>query len=560
MAVSISLSITQNSQDVAANKSNVTVAVTAAWTSGSYNLNSPAGTLTIDGVAYAFNASFNTGRTTSGTCTLYTKTVDVAHNTDGTKTLTCAALYHSNVSSGDVTASASKVLTTIPRASTIGATDANIGAASMIAVTRKSTAYTHSIAYKFGSLSGYITSAGGVSASEVKFSATSVAFTVPTTFYAQIPGAKSGTCTLTIKTYSGATQIGSAQTCTFTATAAEGSCKPTVSGTVEDSNELTIALTGDASKLIRYYSTALCTITAAAKNSATISSKTIGGTAVTEDTRSIPNVESGSVVFAAADSRGYSAAVTVTAKLIPYVKLTNNAAGTRTDPTSGNAKLSITGSYYNGSFGAVDNALAVTYRVDGGDGIAVTPALSGDTYGADVELSGLDYTQAHTIEVTVSDKLESVVKTVTIGKGEPVYDWGENDMNIHVPLNVEGPLTAASAGISGALTAGSVSVNGFPVCGIYDTTDRANVLYNALKMFTGKTGGTCIVTTYDSSDPSQYCISLVIYRHSSLISYTTLKNNGLTIYFNNVGTAAISSGTVAAGHTLHYAVTVLAAF
>ena len=375
-----------------------------------------------------------------------TSTVSVPHNNDGSRSITIEAsiygpsgtAYSGLKTSGKGTAT----LDTIPRASTIGATDANIGATSMIAVNRKSSGYTHSISYKFGELSGYITESGGTSGTESKFTNTSIAFTVPTSFYAQIPNAKTGTCTLTIKTYSDDTQIGDAQTCTFTAMAAEANCKPTVSGTVVDSNNTTKALTGDKNKLVRYYSTALCTITATAKNSATISSKTIGGTAVSGTTKSITNVESGSVTFSANDSRGYSASATVNATIVSYVKLTSNATGTRTDPTSGNATLTIKGNYYNGSFGAKDNTLVVKYRIGDGEYVSVTPTISGNTYSARVNLTGLDYTKAYTIGTVVTDKLASISKNVIIRKGIPVFDWGDTDMNIHVPLMVDGwPVT-----------------------------------------------------------------------------------------------------------------------
>lgn len=538
MAVRISLSISQNSQDIPRNKSNVTVSVKCTWTYGSYNLTNPSGTLKIDGKSYAFRASFNTSQTTSGSTTLFKKTVDVVHNADGTKKLVCSALYHSEVSSGDVTASASKVLKNIPRASTIGASDANIGATSTLTISRKSSGYTHSVAYKFGALSGYITSSGWISESEVEFSDTSVAFTVPTAFYTQIPNAKAGPCTLTIRTYSGTTQIGDDQTCTFTATAAEANCKPTVSGTVEDGNALTRTLTGDASKLIRYHSIATCTITATAKNSATISLKKINGNTVSSDTLIVPGVDADRAVFEAQDSRGYSNIVTLDYTLIPYIKLTNNAVGSRTDPTSGNASLTVKGNYYNGSFGSVDNALEIKYRIGNGEFSMATFTISDNTYSAVVALSGLDYTQAHTVEVLVADKLESVTKSITIGKGIPVYDWGESDFSFHVPI----------------------TILGYPACGIFDTSEKKNLLYNAMKTFTGKTGGAAIVTTYDDSDPSQYCISLVFYKHSILSEYTNLKNSGISISFDNDGNASISSGTVAEGHTLHYAVSILAAF
>ncbi len=430
--------------DNEANKSSVTAKLYVKKASSTGTITDPTTgnwdcSLTINGS--------NTSKLVSASVTadwvlVLTSTVSVPHNNDGSRSITIEAsiygpsgtAYSGLKTSGKGTAT----LDTIPRASTIGATDANIGSTSMIAVSRKSSGYTHSISYKFGTLSGYITSSGGTSGTESKFTETSIAFTVPTSFYAQIPNDKTGTCTLTIKTYSGTTQIGNAQTCTFIATASESSCRPSVSGTVVDSNDVTKKLTGNEEKLVRYYSTALCTITATAKNSSKIVSRTINGVAVSKTSMSIPNVESGDVTFSATDSRGYSSSVTVNATVIRYVKLTNNATGVRTDPTSGNATLKFKGNYSNGSFGAVNNTLKIKYRIGDGEYVSVTPTIDGNTYSAIANLTGLDYAHAYTIETVVTDKLASISKNVIIGKGIPVFDWGETDMNIHVPLMVDG--------------------------------------------------------------------------------------------------------------------------
>lgn len=113
MAVSIDITITQNSQNKTNNTSNVTVKVAAKWTYTSYNLNKQSGSCTINGTKYTFTSAFNTGKTTSGSGTIYTKTLDIKHNSDGKKTLSVSASYVSGVSSGTVTDSASKTLTTI---------------------------------------------------------------------------------------------------------------------------------------------------------------------------------------------------------------------------------------------------------------------------------------------------------------------------------------------------------------------------------------------------------------------------------------------------------------
>lgn len=386
----------------------------------------------------------------------------ITHNNDGSRRVSMKIEAGIYVWAINKDGSDTFDLDTIPRASTIGAADANIGSNTTIVVNRKSTAYTHSIAYKFGSLSGYVTADGKTSSSESKYSATTISFAIPTAFYAQIPNAKTGTCTLTIKTYSGSTQIGEPQTCTFTVTAPQSACAPSVSGTVVDSNAATKSLTGDDSKLVRYYSTALCTITAKAKNSATISTKKIGGTAVSGNTRSIQKVEQSSVAFYAKDSRGYEATANVEFTLIPYVLLTNNSSGQRTDPTSGNAKLTIKGDFYNGSFGAVDNALTIKYRIAESGGsygsyISVTPTVNGNAYTASVALSGLDYEMKYNIQIVAADKLASVAKTIAIRRGIPVYDWGKNDFAFHMPVYVSGNLLASKRSIS-STSAASMAV------------------------------------------------------------------------------------------------------
>lgn len=367
----------------------------------------------------------------------------ISHNTDGSKSVAIAIdiTGYSSDGSGDSgwKASGSKTvkLTTIPRASTIGATDANVGASSTITVNRKSTSYTHTIAYKFGSLSGYINADGEAVTAETKITATNIAFTVPTSWYNQIPSAKSAVCTLTIKTYSGSTQIGDAQTATFTVTASQSACAPTVSGTVEDTNSTTTALTGSADTLVRYFSAALCTIDASAKNGATLDEKSVNGNAISDTSYTIGAVETGDFVFYARDSRGYSNQVTVSKALIEYIKLTANVTCTRDDPTSGAATLRITGNYFNGSFGNEDNALTIQYKIGSGDTVTAAAAditYTDTGYTAQISLSGLDYQSQYRVSVTIADKLMSLSKTATLKKGIPLADWGENDWNFNVAV------------------------------------------------------------------------------------------------------------------------------
>ena len=438
MAVSITISYTENSQNITGNKTNMTVKVVAQWTGGSFNRNQKPGWLKIDGKSYSFTSSFNENESTTGTRVLFSKTVDITHDDDGTKeNMPLSASYTSGVSSGTVTASTVVDLTPIARGSAVGATDANIGSKSTLVVTRRNSGYTHSIAYQFGDLTGYITAAGGISAEEVKLSAVSIAWTIPTEFYEQIPNAKSGICTLTIKTYFGSTQIGAGQTDTFTITAAKSLCAPAVSGTVADINDDTVALTGDDSRFVRYMSTAACTITATVKNGASIAVKKIGGGTVTGDSREIEGIQTNSVALYAKDSRGYDTTVSVPLEMIPYIMLTNKASVVRNDPTTGGAVLEVKGSFYNGSFGLADNELTVQYSVDGGKTIEIQPEISGNTYAATANLTGLDYQFPFEVAVTVSDKLDSKTETISVGRGIPTHYWNQNKFVFCVPVSME---------------------------------------------------------------------------------------------------------------------------
>lgn len=205
MAVSISLSITQNSQSVANNTSNVTVQVIAKWTSGSWNGYSKPGWVKIDGTKYDFTSSFNTGQTTSGSQTLFTKTVNISHNDDGTKSLSCSASYTSGVSSGTVTASASKTLTTIARKSTLSASGGTLGTAETLTITEKSSGFKHKLKYTCGSASGWIL--GG---SDSYSTALSTSWTPPISLASQNTTGTSVTIQYTLYTYtSGGTLVGS---------------------------------------------------------------------------------------------------------------------------------------------------------------------------------------------------------------------------------------------------------------------------------------------------------------------------------------------------------------
>ena len=214
---------------------------------------------------------------------------------------------------------------------------------------------------------------------------------------------------------------------------------PTISPTITDSNSTTVALTGNSSKLVRYFSNAAITIGASAVKQATIESQkvTCGNKVLTAD-GTINAVESNSFVFTATDSRGNTATKTVTPAFVEYVKLTCSLGNNMPDG-DGEMAVKVSGNYFNGSFGSKSNSLNVYYRYKTSSGSygswqAMTVTKSGNTYTATANVTGLDYQQAYVFQAYAKDALATVESVEKSVKASPVFDWGESDFKFNVPV------------------------------------------------------------------------------------------------------------------------------
>ena len=357
----------------------------------------------------------------------------IAHTPDGSKSFTISGFSGWIYASGNTYASAQTfTLPTIPRASSVSCSTANIGSNATITINRASTSFTHTLTYSFGSLSGTIAT---------KTSSTNISWTIPTTFYGQIPNSKSGTGTITCDTYNGSTLIGSKST-SFTATVSESASKPTLSPTAVDSNATTTALTGNSSKFIKYYSNASVATGAQARNSATLKSQkiTCGAKSITSASGTINAVESGSFTFSATDSRGYTTTQTLNKTLIEYIKLTCSLnAGAPT--TAGVATLKISGNYWDGVFGALANTLTVQYRYKAqggsyGSWTTVSATKSNNTYNATATISGLNYQTTYVFQARAIDKLATINTDEQARRTTPIFDWSKNDFNVNGTLKI----------------------------------------------------------------------------------------------------------------------------
>ncbi len=456
-------------QSVAGNYSDVTAKLQYTRSNSGYTTGGTwQGTLTINGEAKTDKLYMEI--TYGNVTTVLTNTVRVYHDSDGTKAITISAtggiVTPAEASLKTTEISKKITLDTIARAASVSATDCNIGSSSTVVVDKMDSSLTSSLAYKFGSLSGYITSGGEVSTTEKKFSGSVVNFQVPTSFYAQIPNAAQGTCYLTCNTYAGSTKIGSS-TATFTATAAESLCAPTVKAAVTDTRAETVALTGDNQVLVLNASKATCTITATAKNSASITKKTIFGNTVSGTQLVLDPVTKGEIAFQAKDSRGYTTGLTYQAQTVPYVKLTANVTPKRDTPTGSTAKVTVTGKCFKGSFGLADNTLSLTLEVvETGKKLSLTPTLNGDnTYRGVFSLSGLPYDNSYTLRLTAADKLTTVTKSATLPRGVPVFDWGKGDFRFHVPVHMDKDLLLGGVSVLDLV---------YPVGSVYISFDGTN--------------------------------------------------------------------------------------
>ena len=438
MAVKQVLTLTQLSQDVAANTSDVRILWTSTQTNDSHNFTKPPTKywITVNGtetgpVEGTHDLNYRT------TDTILDETIKVQHDGQGKATLTVRTWMDTEISAKEVELSETLVLMDIPRASSISATNAFIGDRSTVVIGIKHSGYTHSIAYRFGELTGFLDADGNATDTETLLSASVINFTLPESFYDQIPDAPSGVCTLTCSTYSDGQLLGS-NAGTFIATADPERCRPELILSVVDYNQDTIALTGDDAVLVCGKSTARASLTAFARNGASIREINVCGTTfdVEEALVDIPNVTTGAFLFSATDSRGYTTTREEKKEIVPYHAVECHISAGRHDPTSGTGWLDIEGYFFAGSFGEAENALSVSYSINGADAIPCTPDASTGGFSARIELTDLTYDRSHSIEVTASDKLSSVTKTVRIQPGIPIFDWGQNDFNFNVPVNV----------------------------------------------------------------------------------------------------------------------------
>lgn len=403
------------SQDTANNRSTITcgmyVNVPSGYTIGPWGdyYGSYVGTSSL-----TFNGSIsNIG---SGNHTLASnKTFTVNHNADGTGKATIYWKWGVNSSWGGYVHPSGSFeinLPTIPRASTLTASNGTLGTLQTLTVNRASTSFTHSIKYSCGSLTNQ--TAGLSASSGIGASCT---FTPPISLAGQNTSGESVSVTFTITTYNNGTSIGS-KTKTISCTI-PASVKPSCDFTYSD----TTSCYSTYGKFVQNNSALRISVSTTLAYSSPIKSYSItvdGKTYNSQNTTTDILISSGNnkeISVKVTDARNRTSNATKKyIDILPYSSPVVTLTAQRCtdagviDPEGSYMILSI-----SGSISPLDNQNSATYEIKykkSSDQSYTTLSGSGTSYTSSVITCDVD--SIWNVEGTITDELSNTMHVVNI--------------------------------------------------------------------------------------------------------------------------------------------------
>lgn len=226
---------------------------------------------------------------------------------------------------------------------------------------------------------------------------------------------------------------------------------PSLGFTVTDADAAAVAATGNASTIVRYQSDIQITVNPQGYKKAYVVDYYIGqgnNRVYNSTTARFSNVQSNVFTIYAKDSRGVVTLQNITLSMVDYFPLTCNLAAD-TPTTDDKLKITLSGKYWSGNFGAKNNHLSFEYKytsnVEGNsrDWTAASPSISisqGNYYTSfDVDVP--NHVDTYTVQVRASDEFNTVLSNSVTVKAYPVFDWSQNDFNFNVPVSIQGDLT-----------------------------------------------------------------------------------------------------------------------
>ncbi|MDR2074478.1 MAG: DUF859 family phage minor structural protein [Oscillospiraceae bacterium] len=425
--VKYNVSITQNSQSISGNYSNVTVSV-YFWRTNSGYTTYGTGTIycKINGTTYSASVTTSQKITNSG-ITLFSKTLDISHNSDGSKTLTCSAWISIDAPLSSSEQSYSQGLTTIGRASSFSGGSGNIGSSTTITISRASSSFTHKLYYDLGS--GWVTIASGVG--------TSYSWTIPTSFYARIPNSNSGSGTLWCETYNGSSYVGSNSiSFNFYVT----NSNPTFTSSqiaYQDTNSSVVTITGNNQQIVQNQSSLQISFTSAtARNSASMSSYQITFNGSTTTRTSSGSISYGAVnsssnltlQIKAIDSRGNSATASKTIIFLAWQtpQISYSIARVNNFENTTNILANVSISSVNGK----NSLQTLQYRTKQTSS-STWSSWSSLTNGTAVQAS-FDNGFAWNFQIQAQDKFAASTINYVLNKGMPIMFFDTNKISVGV--------------------------------------------------------------------------------------------------------------------------------
>lgn len=349
----------------------------------------------------------------------------VGTDTNGNRNLAFSGQFQfeTTATSGKSSGSQTFALDQKAMASTISSVTQNVtvgssGGAVTVNISRKSTAYTHTVKWTFGSHTATLTG-----------QTTSASYTIPASWLSAIPNAASGTGTVTVTTFNGSTQVGTAATASFTITAGVNPSIGSVSVAARGA-----AYSAGVSGYIAGYSTALIT----ASNVAGVNGSTIkkvefirDGAVLSSNTTPTYTYTTGTLTGSFAtfsvrvtDSRGRTATRAASAVTIQAYSLPAITANAFRSNSSGTATADGTYIRITASATATPSANSITALTYATKATTASSYSSEANVGSGVTKSGFSNTTSYDVRVKATDKLGGVAyKYFTIPTASYTMDF-----------------------------------------------------------------------------------------------------------------------------------------
>ena len=428
MGLSQTLSVTETSYSIVDNTSQVRILWTSTQSGNSWN-----GYTRTAYYYYSINGGSETSKSVSytlpknSTVTIVDTTLTVAHNSDGSGTITVRTWMDTDISYGVVEDSKTLTLTTIPRASTLSVSDGTLGTKTTPTADRKSSSFTHTLTWECGSYSGTIAT---------KSPATSWDFTPELKLASVAPYGQKVYCTYTLSTYNGSTLVGTDSKSAWFAI--PSSVKPSCTLSLSDSKGYASTYGG----YIQGESQLSVTINATQAYSSPISRYSASANGVTYSTQTfttsvLTNVGSNTISATVTDGRGRPGSTSSSITVLEYKRprITNlkvrrcNADGTEND-RGGYGKIS-----FHCTITPLSNkntkACSMDYRQSGTSEWTAAPTINLSAYDQDCNPPVIQMSDSHSYEVRIKllDRFGTTIATTSVSTGYCLY---------HIPASGKG--------------------------------------------------------------------------------------------------------------------------